>query len=287
MIYIPSGTYLIGTDKKIGFETDYETPRTEVTINGFYIDETTVTNQEFMEFVTATNYQTDAEKIGWSYVFHYFLDEPKKYPLKVPQTSWWHLVEGANWKHPEGPESDILSRLDHPVVHVSRNDAVAYCQWAGKRLPTEAEWEIAAQGGTNREEYYWGDELARDGVHRCNTWQGEFPNTNTLDDGYAGTAPVKTYDPNPYGLYQMIGNVWEWCVNPGKIELKSFQLVSGKDFWKVHQVPDDELYAIKGGSFLCHYSYCNRYRMCARNSNMSMSTSQNLSFRCVKDVNER
>ncbi|KXT59924.1 Sulfatase modifying factor 1 precursor (C-alpha-formyglycine-generating enzyme 1) [Streptococcus oralis] len=284
MIRIPAGTYHIGTNEKIGFEYDFETPRTEVTIEGFYIDETTVTNEEFLKFVTETGYVTEAEKIGWSYVFKYFLDDSEQYPIEVHKTPWWIAVEGASWRHPEGPHSSIEDRLDHPVVHVTRNDAVAYCQWAGKRLPTEAEWEIAAQGGTDNEQYYWGDELVFDGKHVCNTWQGDFPNTNTLDDGYASTAPVRTYPPNPYGLYQMIGNVWEWCVNPGKIELVSFQKVSGKDFWHVHQVQDDELYAIKGGSFLCHFSYCNRYRMCARNSNTAMSSSQNMGFRCVKDI---
>lgn len=283
MIYIPSGTYDIGTNERIGFEYDFEVPKTKVTIDGFYMDETTVTNLEFAEFVSKTGYVTEAERLGWSYVFRYFLSEVKDDLLEVHKAPWWIAVEGACWKHPEGPTSSIQNRLDHPVVHVTRNDAVAYCQWSGKRLPTEAEWEIAAQGGSGQEQYYWGDSLIFSGEHFCNTWQGAFPDENTLEDGYAGTAPVKTYPTNSYGLYQMIGNVWEWCVNPGKIELRTFQLVDGKTFWREHQAHDDELYAIKGGSFLCHYSYCNRYRMCARNSNTAMSSSQNMGFRCVKD----
>lgn len=285
MIYISGGTYQIGSSDSIGFAYDYESPRTKVTVDPFYIDETTVTNSEFSLFVKETGYVTEAEKIGWSYVFRYFLDT-EKFPIEIYKTPWWIAVEGASWRNPEGPNSSISQRLDHPVVHVTRNDAVAYCQWAGKRLPTEAEWEIAAQGGTNNEHYYWGDSLELDGEHFCNTWQGQFPVQNTLEDGYVGTAPVKTYSPNPYGLYQMIGNVWEWCVNPSKIELNTFRFVTGKDFWREHQIYDDESYAIKGGSFLCHYSYCNRYRMCARNGTTSSSSSQNMSFRCVKDVSD-
>lgn len=286
MIYIPGGRYRIGTDQKIGFIYDYEGPRTEVDIPGFYMDETTVTNQEFMAFVEATGYVTEAEHLGWSYVFRYFIEDQEPSLIEIHKSPWWLAVEGACWLRPEGPGSDISNRMNHPVVHVTRNDAVAYCQWAGKRLPTEAEWEIAAQGGTDWEQYYWGDHLVDSKNNLCNTWQGQFPHTNTLADGYAGTAPVKTYPPNAYGLYEMIGNVWEWCVNPGKLELRAFQQVSGKAFWKEHQLPDDELYAIKGGSFLCHDSYCNRYRMCARNSNTATSSSQNMGFRCVKDGDE-
>lgn len=282
MIYIPGGTFFIGTDKTIGFKPDIENPRTQVTLDPFYMDETTVTNEEFSAFIKATGYVTEAEKFGWSYVFKYFLKEEPSYSLR--QTPWWVPVKGATWKCPEGPNSSIKNRMDHPVVHVSRNDAVAYCQWAKKRLPTEAEWEVAAKGGTDNENYYWGESLTTDGKHHCNIWQGVFPNENSLEDGFDSTAPVKTYEPNQYGLYQMLGNVWEWCANPGKIELKSFQLLSGKEFWEAHQLLNDEYYAIKGGSFLCHASYCNRYRICARNSTSAMSSSQNMGFRCVRDV---
>ncbi|OUZ19275.1 formylglycine-generating enzyme family protein [Enterococcus cecorum] len=282
MIYIPGGTYQIGTNESIGFKYDFEGPCTKVNIDAFYIDETTVTNQDFDDFVSRTGYITEAEKFGWSYVFKYFLEE--KFSFEIKDTPWWIAVEGACWRYPEGPNSNIFDRMDHPVVHVTRNDALAYCKWAGKRLPTEAEWEVAAKGGTQYENYYWGNSLQVNGTHCCNTWQGRFPFHNSHEDGFIGTAPAKTYSPNQYGLYQMIGNVWEWCVNPAKIELQSFQIVSGSDFWREHQIIDDENYAIKGGSFLCHFSYCNRYRMCARNSASAMSSSQNMGFRCVRDI---
>jgi len=284
MKLIPGGLYEIGSNKKNGFEYDFEGPKVTVKIDSFYIDETQVTNEEFKKFVDETGYITEAERMGWSYVFRYFLPDNIENKIEVHKAPWWIAVENANWSAPLGKGSSINEIMDHPVVHVTRNDAVAYCKWAGKRLPTEAEWEIAAKGGTNNEEYFWGDDLKSEMNKYCNTWQGEFPSLNTKEDGYDGTAPVKTYLPNGYGLYEMIGNVWEWCVNPGKLELKTFDKVSGKDFWREHQVVDDELYAIKGGSFLCHASYCNRYRLCARNSNTAMSSSQNMGFRCVKDI---
>lgn len=284
MKLIPGGLYGIGSNKKNGFEYDFEGPKVTVKIDSFYIDETQVTNEEFKKFVDETGYITEAERMGWSYVFRYFLPDNIENKIEVHKAPWWIAVENANWSAPLGKGSSINEIMDHPVVHVTRNDAVAYCKWAGKRLPTEAEWEIAAKGGTNNEEYFWGDDLKSEMNKYCNTWQGEFPSLNTKEDGYDGTAPVKTYLPNGYGLYEMIGNVWEWCVNPGKLELKTFDKVSGKDFWREHQVVDDELYAIKGGSFLCHASYCNRYRLCARNSNTAMSSSQNMGFRCVKDI---
>ena len=284
MKLIPGGLYEIGSNKKNGFEYDFEGPKVTVKIDSFYIDETQVTNEKFKKFVDATGYITEAERMGWSYVFRYFLPDNIEDKIEVHKAPWWIAVENANWRAPLGEGSSINDIMDHPVVHVTRNDAVAYCKWAGKRLPTEAEWEIAAKGGTNNEEYFWGDDLKSEMNKYCNTWQGEFPSLNTKEDGYDGTAPVKTYLPNGYGLYEIIGNVWEWCVNPGKLELKTFDKVSGKDFWREHQVVDDELYAIKGGSFLCHASYCNRYRLCARNSNTAMSSSQNMGFRCVKDI---
>ena len=284
MKLIPGGLYEIGSNKKNGFEYDFEGPKVTVKIDSFYIDETQVTNEEFKKFVDETRYITEAERMGWSYVFRYFLPDNIENKIEVHKAPWWIAVENANWRAPLGEGSSINEIMNHPVVHVTRNDAVAYCKWAGKRLPTEAEWEVAAKGGTDNEEYFWGDELKSEMNKYCNTWQGEFPSLNTKEDGYDGTAPVKTYLPNGYGLYEMIGNVWEWCANPGKLELKTFDKVSGKDFWSEHQSIDDELYAITGGSFLCHASYCNRYRVCARNSNTAMSSSQNMGFRCVKDI---
>ncbi|MFW8053748.1 formylglycine-generating enzyme family protein [Vagococcus fluvialis] len=285
MILIPSTQKWIGTESDIGFDTDKEGPKVLVDLPAFEIDETTVTNEEFGEFVQKTGYLTEAEKFGWSFVFGYFLsDEAKEKSQKVNDLSWWYAVPGACWKHPEGKGSNVSTRLDHPVVHVSRNDAVAYCQWAGKRLPTEAEWEIAAKGLGNEELYPWGKERLVNNQHHCNIWQGDFPTTNTMLDDYANTAPVKTYEPNDYGIYQMIGNVWEWCVNPRGIDLAVFQDISGQKFWQRYQLVDDNNYAIKGGSFLCHDSYCKRYRIAARNGNTAQSTSNNTGFRCVRDV---
>lgn len=285
MIYIPGGEYEIGTDEQIGSFYDLERPKTKVQIEPFYIDETTVTNEEFMKFVNETGYITDAEKYGWSYVFHYFLtDEIKEKSEKIDGLEWWYAVNGANWKHPEGRGSNILDRLDHPVVHVSRNDALKYCEWAGKRLPTEAEWEVAAKGGTNRTNFYWGDTLLEGNEHHINVWQGDFPNTNTKEDGYAGTAPVKAFKPNGYGIYQMIGNVWEWCLNPRRVPLNYFNENSVEELVLLHSHASKENYATKGGSFLCHDTYCKRYRIAARSGNTADSSTINIGFRCAKSA---
>ncbi|MBC1520604.1 formylglycine-generating enzyme family protein [Listeria aquatica] len=285
MISIAKGSYKIGTDAKEGFEFDQEGPQISVELPAFYIDATTVTNQEFQEFVQDTNYVTDAEKFGSSFVFHYFLDEEtKQISKKINQLSWWFEVAGANWKHPAGPNSSIREKMDHPVVQVSRNDAIAFSNWAGKRLPTEAEWEVAAKGGTDRERYPWGEDFLQNGTYHCNIWQGDFPLENEGLDGYMDTAPVQTYEPNLYGCYQMIGNVWEWCLNPARISLNEFNRYSADHFWKNFQGKDDQMYAIRGGSFLCHQSYCKRYRIAARNGNSGMSASNNLGFRCAKNV---
>ena len=161
----------------------------------------------------ATGYRSDAERYGWSFVFAGLL--PAGYPLlnAVPQAPWWRQVYGADWRHPEGPTSSLTERMDHPVVHVSWNDAAAYCRWAGRRLPTEAEWECAARGGLAQARYAWGDELAPGGRWMCNIWQGTFPTDNTLADGHLGTAPVDAFDPNGFGLHNVAGNVWEWCAD--------------------------------------------------------------------------
>lgn len=286
MIVIPGGTYMIGTDSLDGFLADREGPQTLVKVPTFQIDATSVTNFQFERFIQATGYITEAEKFGWSFVFHYFLDEETKNKSQlVPNISWWYAVEKANWYQPEGPNSEIGYRMDHPVVQVSRNDAIAYCKWAGKRLPTEAEWEVAAKGGTSHEKYFWGTELLQNNRYHCNIWQGDFPFQNDLSDGYGGTAPAKYYEPNNYGCYQMIGNVWEWCLNPARIDLATFQTHPGSFFWENFQTTDDNLYATRGGSFLCHESYCKRYRIAARNGNTGMSSANNLGFRCVKSLN--
>ncbi|CAM3727248.1 formylglycine-generating enzyme family protein [Erysipelothrix urinaevulpis] len=284
MIKIPAGTYKIGTNDGIGFSEDKEGPQIEVYIHEFEISSTTVTNRQFDEFVKETKYITDAEKFGWSFVFHLLLSEKEKEKqIKHQGLQWWYGVEGCSWKHPFGADSSIDELMDHPVVHVSRNDALAYCAWTGLRLPSEAEWEVAAKGKTDNTKFYWEiDDLVPNGKYVCNTFQGDFPRENDCLDGYLGTAPVKTYEPNQYGLYQMIGNVWEWCSNPRGVPLDYFKNNTGRDIFKEHNRFNDEHYAIKGGSFLCHDSYCNRYRISARTGNTGASSSSNLGFRCVK-----
>jgi formylglycine-generating enzyme required for sulfatase activity len=274
----------MGTDDPIGFPADGEGPIREVTVNSFWMAETSVTNEAFGKFIEATGYQTDAEKFGWSYVFHLFLDRSLKGRLmmmgrRLQGLEWWYAVDGADWRHPEGPDSDIENRTDHPAVHVSWRDAQAYCQWAGLRLPTEAEFEYAARGGLVQKRYVWGDELTPGGRHLCNIWQGEFPKVNTAEDGYVGTAPAKTFDPNGYGLYHMAGNVWEWIFDRWS---PAFHVNGPRD--NPIGPPRGDRRVTRGGSYLCHASYCNRYRVAARTSNSPDSSTGNTGFRCVRDV---
>jgi formylglycine-generating enzyme len=263
MIYIPGGEFLMGSESPDAFPADGEGPVRTVRVAPFYMDACAVTYAEFSRFVEATQYVTDAERYGWSFVCKGLVSEKVARSVQhvVAQTPWWLVVEGATWKHPEGPDSTLASRADHPVVHVSWNDAIAYCKWAGKRLPTESEWEFAARGGLEQKTYPWGDSLTPGGKHHCNIWQGQFPDRNTAEDGYVGTAPAQSFPPNGYGLYNMCGNVWEWCVD-------------GTEQAKV----------IRGGSYLCHESYCNRYRVSARSSNTPDSSTGHMGFRCVMDI---
>lgn len=279
MIFIPGGEFLMGCNDRDGIPADGEGPVRKVKVDSFFIDPYAVTNQQFKEFVEATNYKTEAEKYGWSFVFYQLLSEKTAKNVKqvVQQTPWWTVVEGACWFHPEGVDSHIEDRLNHPVVHVSWNDAKAYCQWAGKRLPTEAEWEYTARGGLVQKRYPWGDELLPNGEHRCNIWQGKFPTENTEEDGFLGTAPVDSFQPNGYGLYNMSGNVWEWCENWFS---PNFHLDDTKDNPK--GPAEGEVKSMRGGSYLCHHSYCNRYRVGARTSNTPDSSAGNIGFRCVK-----
>ena len=265
MAFIPGSTFLMGSEDADANREDNEGPVHEVTVDGFYIDKYQVSNRKFKAFIDETGYETDAERFGWSFVFHMLLAEVDDAHVKgqLPNTPWWLAVEGASWKHPHGPSSGIENIMDHPVVHVSWNDAEAYAKWAGGRLPTEAEWEYAARGGLEQKRFPWGDEL-EPGRHMCNIWQGEFPLDNTKDDGYIGTAPVDAFEANGYGLYNMSGNVWEWCSNW---------------FDETRQAK-----GIRGGSYLCHHSYCNRYRVAARLSNTVDSSTGNMGFRTVKDV---
>lgn len=280
MIRLEAGSFLMGTDSKEGFPADGEGPVRSVSLRPYALSAHTVTNERFGRFVEATGYVTEAERFGWSFVFHLLAADEVKAKVKiVPRdTPWWLAVEGACWHRPEGPGSTIQDRLQHPVVHVSWNDAMAYCRWSGTRLPTEAEWEYAARGGLEQRNYPWGDLLKPDNRHRCNIWQGKFPYVNHASDGYVGTAPVDAYEPNGYGFYNMSGNVWEWCADWFS---PRYHLETGGV---------DPLYTVntgqrsqRGGSFLCHRSYCNRYRVAARSSNTPDSSSSNCGFRVAMD----
>ena len=282
MVRLEGGPFAMGSEDPDGWPADGEGPVREVTLSPFWIDATTVTNAAFERFVEATGYVTEAERFGWSFVFLALLPKSKRRKLRQSHTvqglDWWYAIDKANWRKPEGPGSNILKRMDHPVVHVSWHDAQAYCEWAGKRLPTEAEWEYAARGGAGQTRYPWGNELTPGGKHRCNIWQGRFPETNTVEDGYLGTAPARSFRPNGFGLYKVCGNVWEWCSD------------WFSPTWHLTGPRVDpagpgsgERRAMRGGSFLCHDSYCNRYRLGARTGNTPDSSTSNCGFRCAKD----
>ena len=279
MVSLPGGTFLMGTDFTDGFPADGEGPVRPVMLRPFSIDRSTVTNRFFRQFVEATGYRTDAERYGWSFVFWLHIPRARFSEMvedRVQAAPWWCKVSGAMWSAPEGPGSNISKRDDHPVVHVSWNDAVAFTQWSGQRLPTEAEWEYAARGGLEQKLYPWGDKLRPNGEHRCNIWQGDFPNHDTAEDGYSGTCPVTAFPPNGYGLYSMTGNAWELCADWFSAD---FHRTAGRD--NPTGPPSGTARVIKGGSFLCHKSYCNRYRVAARTSNTPDSSTSHMSFRCA------
>ncbi len=275
----------MGTDGDEGFPEDGEGPVRKVAVSSFEIDAFTVSNDDFAAFVSGTGYVTEAERFGWSYVFHLFVSKisHKRGEVKtVPGLEWWFGVERACWKRPEGRGSNIKGRGDHPVVHVSYNDVLAYCAWAGVRLPSEAEWEYAARGGLEQKRFAWGDELVPGGKHHANIWQGTFPTVNSRDDGFAGTAPVDAFPPNGFGLHNVAGNVWEWCADWFSPD------------WHVPERPETrrdpkgpptgDRRVNRGGSYLCHASYCNRYRVAARSSNTPDSSTGNLGFRVARDA---
>ncbi|MGP1346364.1 MAG: formylglycine-generating enzyme family protein [Phycisphaerales bacterium] len=312
MAYIPPGTFTMGWD---GPEArPDEQPAHQVRTNGFWIDRTEVTNAQFRAFVEATGYTTTAEQpVDWeelkkqlppgtpkpdeeilrpgSLVF-----TPPDHPVDLRDFSqWWTWTPGACWKHPEGPGSTIEGRDDHPVVHVSWFDANAYAKWAGKRLPTEAEWERAARFGNDARKFAWGDELHPDETHMANIWQGQFPHNNTAADGHPRTAPVGSYPPNALGISDMPGNVWEWTADqfhPAAYHDRIKQLEPGEPCIDPHG-PDTTLdprnpYATdsrvhKGGSFLCHATYCESYRPSAKMAAPPDSGMSHLGFRCVAD----
>jgi formylglycine-generating enzyme required for sulfatase activity len=282
MVELSGGTFLMGTDSDEGFPSDGEGPVREVEVSPFAIDRHTVTNGQFSRFVEETGYVTEAERFGWSFVFQNFVTKTlKKRGLvkEVPGLGWWYAVTNAYWRKPEGPGSNVNKRMDHPVVHVSWADAQAYCSWAGTRLPTEAEWEFAARGGLEQKMYAWGDELTPNGKHMCNIWQGRFPDLNTESDGFVGTCPATHFPPNGYGLYNVAGNVWEWCADWWSPEYH----VEGPR--RDPSGPSKgSARVMRGGSYLCHKSYCNRYRVAARTSNTPDSSTGNLGFRTVRSL---
>ncbi len=279
MVELPGGTFLMGTDYQPGFPADGEGPVRPVSLSPFSVDTYPVTNADFAQFVTATDFRTEAETFEWSFVFWAHIPKDRFEELvedTVAEAPWWCKVPGASWKHPLGPGSDIEATQNHPVVHVSWNDARAYAAWAGKKLPTEAQWEFAARGGLEQKLYPWGDDLTPGGKHLCNIWQGHFPLDDTAEDGYAGACPVDSFPPNGYGLYSVIGNVWEWCAD-------WFQTAwAAKLTHDPTGPPRGQAKVMKGGSFLCHASYCNRYRVAARTSNTPDSSASNIGFRCVR-----
>lgn len=279
MVPFPGGEFLMGTDYPQGFAADGEGPVRRVFVDAFALDRYPVTNNLFHSFIEATGYRTDAERFGWSFVFWSHIPPARFQELvqdTVAASPWWCKVAGAKWNTPEGPGSGLAGRGDHPVVHVSWDDCAAFATWSGQRLPTEAEWEFAARGGLEQKLYPWGDKLRPGGKHLCNIWQGEFPNHDTGDDGYAGTCPVDAFPPNGYGLYSMTGNVWEWCADWFDAEFHRTA-----DPQNPVGPPNGIARVMKGGSFLCHKSYCNRYRVAARTSNTPDSSASNIGFRCA------
>lgn len=306
MVWIPGGEFSMGTDDPESYEV--ERPAHRVKVDGFWMDATEVTNEQFKAFVDATQYVTTAEKkpdwellkkqvppgtpkpaeellVPGSLVF-----TPPAYAVSTEDyTQWWAWTPGANWQHPDGPQSSLEGRWKHPVVQVSYDDALAYATWAGKRLPTEAEWEFASRGGKESQRYSWGDEFRPQGKFMANTLQGVFPGKNESEDGFAGTSPVKTFPPNPYGLYDIIGNAWEWTSDYFNAnyyrELSQSKLTvnpKGADKPFDPQEPFAEKRVTRGGSFLCASDYCVNFRPSARQGTAFDSGLSNISFRCVR-----
>ncbi|MBB3668245.1 formylglycine-generating enzyme family protein [Garicola koreensis] len=274
MVQLPGGTFWMGSEDDDVNPHDGEGPVRQVEVEAFGISRFAVTNREFARFVHETGYTTEAEEYGWSFVVASFLPARLRAASPRPQqVPWWCAVSGAAWSAPEGPGSGVDDLLDHPVVHVSWRDAEHYASWASGRLPTEREWEYAARGGLEQARYPWGNELTPDGEHRCNIWQGRFPSKNTVEDGYRGTAPVDAFRPNGYGLHNVAGNVWEMCADDWSTDAPT-----------AHRAPASQVRRVmRGGSYMCHHSYCNRYRVAARSSNDADSSSGNQGFRLAFD----
>jgi formylglycine-generating enzyme required for sulfatase activity len=298
MLYIKGGSFEMGADNNQADQDEY--PKHKVTVSGFWMDETEVTNAQFAEFIKATNYITTAEKnIDWN-------ELKKQLPPNTPKPAdenllagslvfdgnnpdfWWKMEAGACWKHPPGKDSDLGGKENYPVVQISWDDAMAYCKWAKKRLPTEAEWEYAARGGLKNKIYSWGNEPINSGKPKANSWQGDFPKTNLLTDKFSKAAPVKSFKPNAFGLYDMAGNVWEWCFDWYDCNYYS-TLKNGTTNPKgpKKSYDSDDVYAqkhsIRGGSFLCNDGYCSGYRNARRMKETGDTGMEHIGFRCVAD----
>ena len=277
LIDIPVEPFVMGSDGPVAYPADGEGPAHAVRLSPYSIASHTVTNDEFAEFVSATEYRTDAERFRWSFVFGPLLPDDFPDTRGVVNAPWWRQVFGADWCHPEGPGSTLAGRNDHPVVHISWRDANAYCAWSNTRLPTEAEWEYAARGGLSGCDFPWGNELEPAGRHAMNVFQGDFPARDSAADGYAGTAPIDAFPPNGFGLYQMTGNVWEWCSD----WFSPTYYASSPEFDPPG--PSAGIARVqRGGSYLCHASYCRRYRVSARSSNTPDSSAGNVGFRVAR-----
>jgi formylglycine-generating enzyme required for sulfatase activity len=300
MVWIASGEFWMGSDDPRFLDAQ---PVHRVAMDGFWIDETEVTNEQFAMFVEATGYVTIAERVP----------RAEEFPGAPPENlvagsvvfappgnavelndhyQWWTYIAGANWRHPDGPGSTIDDRKNHPVVHIAWDDAMAYAAWAGKRLPTEAEWEFAARGGLDRQPFGWGGEFQPGGKFMCNSFQGHFPEKNTAEDGFSSTAPVKSFPPNAYGLYDMAGNVWEWCSDWYRPDTFARRLMEseiaanprGPNTTFDPSEPGVAKRVMKGGSYLCTDQYCTRYMPGGRGKGEPSTGTNHLGFRCVKDA---
>jgi sulfatase modifying factor 1 len=276
VVAIPAGSFAMGNPRADGYPDDGEGPDHTVSLPSFQMSAAAISNDQFRRFVEATGYVTEAERFGWSFVFAGLLPSGFVPTAAAASAPWWRQVFGADWRHPEGPHSSITSRGDHPVVHVSWTDAANFCAWTGTRLPSEAEWEYAARAGSTGTPFWWGNDLTPGGKHRMNVWQGTFPTRNSRADGHTGTAPAISYEANPWGLYNMTGNVWEWCAD---------WFDSGWYARSPEESPlgpsDGTARVMRGGSYLCHRSYCNRYRVDSRSANTPDSSTGNIGFRVV------